>query len=84
MTRKRKKRTGGGLTVYIDGPRRSEKMADPDSYESRKRKNLDQKKKTKSVYEKARAAEQSDKAASQARNTPLAEKNTSFKEGRSG
>ena len=74
MTRKKKTRGGAGVTIFIDPPRRSEKLADPDSYESRKRKNLEQKKKRKSVYQKAVDAEQ-DKGQQQAeRKTPLADK----------
>ncbi|WP_315983681.1 hypothetical protein [Aliamphritea spongicola] len=52
MSRVKKKRTGGQPVIWLDVPRRSEKLADPDSYESRKRKNLDKKKKVKSVYDK--------------------------------
>ena len=74
MTRKKKTRSGGGQTVYIDVPRRSEKLADPESYESRKRKNLDQKKKKKSVYQKAVEADQNNGSGQQQRETPLAEK----------
>ena len=73
MTRKKKKRSSP-KPIFLDVPRRSEKLADPDSYESRKRRNLDQKKKSKSVYEKARDAEQDADSATQQRETPLAEK----------
>ncbi len=75
MTRKKKKRTSP-KPIFLDIPRRSEKLADPDSYESRKRRNLEQKKKSKSksVYEKAREAEQAKAADQPQRNTPLAEK----------
>lgn len=74
MTRKKKTRGGSGLTIYIDPPRRSEKLADPDSYESRKRKNLEQKKKRKSVYQKAVDAEQNENQKAVVRKTPLADK----------
>ena len=73
MTRKKKKRTSP-KPIFLDVPRRSEKLADPDSYESRRRRNLDQKKKSKSVYEKAREAEQNADSVDQQRETPLAEK----------
>ena len=52
MSRVKKKRTGGQPVTWLDQPRRSEKLADPDSYESRKRRNLDKKKKVKSIYDK--------------------------------
>jgi len=73
MSRKKKTRSGGGQTVFIDAPRRSEKLADPDSYESRKRKNLEQKKKQKSVYEKERAAA-ANATSTEERKTRLADK----------
>ncbi|BBB26116.1 hypothetical protein [Amphritea japonica] len=73
MTRKKKKRTSP-KPIFLDVPRRSEKLADPDSYESRRRRNLEQKKKSKSVYEKARDAEQNSDSVDQQRETPLAEK----------
>ncbi|RTE65747.1 hypothetical protein EH243_10780 [Amphritea opalescens] len=73
MSRIKKKRTSP-RPIFLDIPRRSEKLADPDSYESRRRRNLEQKKKHKSVYEKAREAEQADGAVQQQRNTPLADK----------
>ncbi|WP_290699528.1 hypothetical protein [Amphritea sp.] len=73
MTRKKKKRSSP-KPIFLDVPRRSEKLADPDSYESRRRRNLEQKKKSKSVYEKAREAEQEAGSTTQQRETPLAEK----------
>lgn len=73
MSRIKKKRTSP-KPIFLDVPRRSEKLADPDSYESRKRRNMEQKKKHKSVYEKARDAEQAAEDAQQRRNTPLADK----------
>ena len=75
MTRKKKKRTSP-KPIFLDIPRRSEKLADPDSYESRKRRNLEQKKKSKSksVYEKAREAELAAESDDQQRDTPLADK----------
>lgn len=73
MSRIKKKRTSP-KPIFLDIPRRSEKLADPDSYESRKRRNLEQKKKHKSVYEKAREAEQADNSDDAQRQTPLADK----------
>ncbi|WP_417222868.1 hypothetical protein [Amphritea sp.] len=73
MSRIKKKRTSP-KPIFLDIPRRSEKLADPDSYESRKRRNLEQKKKHKSVYEKAREAEQAEESSQSQRNTPLADK----------
>jgi len=73
MTRIKKKRTTP-KPIFLDVPRRSEKLADPDSYESRKRRNQEQKKKHKAVYEKAREAEQAAESDDQQRNTPLADK----------
>ena len=73
MTRIKKKRTTP-KPIFLDVPRRSEKLADPDSYESRKRRNQEQKKKHKSVYEKAREAELAAESDDQQRNTPLADK----------
>ncbi|UTW04887.1 hypothetical protein KDX31_07790 [Amphritea atlantica] len=73
MSRIKKKRTSP-KPIFLDIPRRSEKLADPDSYESRKRRNQEQKKKHKSVYEKAREAELAAESAQQQRDTPLADK----------
>ncbi|MBN0987175.1 MULTISPECIES: hypothetical protein [Amphritea] len=73
MTRIKKKRTSP-KPIFLDVPRRSEKLADPDSYESRKRRSLEQKKKHKSVYEKAREAELAAESAEAKRDTPLADK----------
>ncbi len=73
MTRIKKKRTTP-KPIFLDVPRRSEKLADPDSYESRKRRNQEQKKKHKSVYEKAREAELAAESDDQQRDTPLEDK----------
>ena len=57
MARMKKSRKAKG---FIDdrGPSRQERLADPDSYDSRKRKALEQKKKRhQSVYEKQRQEE---------------------------
>lgn len=71
MPRIKKSRKAKG---FIDdrGPSRQERLADPDSYDSRKRKALDSKKKKhKSVYEKQREADKIAKSA-----TPQAERKT--------
>jgi len=53
MTRVKKKRSDANRIEWDERPpRRSEKLADPDSYESRKKKALDKRKRHKSVYEK--------------------------------
>ncbi|UTW13480.1 hypothetical protein [Marinobacterium rhizophilum] len=53
MTRLKKKRSDANRIEWGEtAPRRSEKLADPTSYESRKRRSLDNRKKQKSVYEK--------------------------------
>ena len=75
MSRTKKKRSDANVIIFENAPRRSEKLADPDSYESRKKRALDKKKKNKSVY--AKALEESKKAGSQggqANRGPLAEK----------
>lgn len=76
MPRIKKSRKAKG---FIDdrGPSRQERLADPDSYDSRKRKALDEKKKKhKSVYEKQREAEKDSKSDSSQtqRKTRLADK----------
>ncbi|MFW1676331.1 hypothetical protein ACFVYJ_00920 [Pontibacter sp. JAM-7] len=57
MTRLKKSRKATG---FIDdtGPSRRERLADPESYESRRRKSQETRKKHKSLYEKHREAEQ--------------------------
>ena len=53
MTRERKKRSDANRIEWgTQPPRRSEKLADPDSYESRKKRALEKRKKQKSAYEK--------------------------------
>ncbi|MFC6673109.1 hypothetical protein [Marinobacterium aestuariivivens] len=53
MTRVKKKRSDANRIEWGESPpRRSEKLADPDSYESRKKKALEKRKRQKSVYEK--------------------------------
>ncbi len=53
MTRVRKKRSDANRIEWGERPpRRSEKLADPDSYESRKRRGIEKRKQHKSVYEK--------------------------------
>ena len=74
MSRSKKKRTGGQPVIWLDEKRRSEKLADPDSYESRKQKNLEKKKKVKSVFEKHKDEESGAGNNSATRKTPLADK----------
>ena len=75
MTRLRKSRKAKGF-IDDSGPSRNERLADPDSYDSRRRKAKAEKKKNKSVFEKQREAEQSNSSNSQAndRKTRLADK----------
>ncbi|MCP4596768.1 hypothetical protein [Neptuniibacter sp.] len=56
MTRLRKSRKAKGF-IDNEGPSRNERLADPNSYESRRRKAQEKKKKHTSVYEKERQAE---------------------------
>ncbi|MGB1237180.1 MAG: hypothetical protein ACPG4U_03155 [Pseudomonadales bacterium] len=58
MSRSKKARTGL-MTVLERKPKKQELLADPDSKESRRKKNLAEKKKHKSVYQKVREQEQS-------------------------
>lgn len=61
MPRIKKSRKAKGF-IDDSGPSRQERLADPESYDSRKRKALEEKKKKhKSVYEKKREAEKADK-----------------------
>jgi len=53
MSRVKKKRSDANIIIRENAPRRSEKLADPDSYESRKKRAQDKKRVTrKKVYEK--------------------------------
>ena len=75
MTRAKKSRKAKG---FIDdrGPSRKERLADPDSYDSRRRKSVEKRKKPKSVYEKHREqveSEENTNAASKGK-TRLADK----------
>ncbi len=78
MTRLKKKRSDANRIEWGEtAPRRSEKLADPGSYESRKRKSLDKRKKQKSVYEKQLEKEEREarlRAQQQPRGGRLAEK----------
>ncbi len=74
MSRVKKKRTGGQPVIWLDGPRRSEKLADPDSYESRKRKNLEKKKKVKSVFDKHQDENSQGESDADQRKTRLSDK----------
>lgn len=76
MPRIKKSRKAKGF-IDDSGPSRQERLADPESYDSRKRKALEEKKKKhKSVYEKQRDAEKADKNknAQSERKTRLADK----------
>lgn len=75
MTRLRKSRKAKGF-IDDSGPSRNERLADPDSYDSRRRKAKAEKKKNKSVFEKQREAEQPDGSNAKAneRKTRLADK----------
>lgn len=56
MTRRKKeRRLGKFMPVLEQKPRKQERLADPDSKESRKKKAISDRKKHKSVYEKAQA-----------------------------
>ncbi len=77
MTRVKKKRSDANRIEWGEtAPRRSEKLADPTSYESRKRRSLDNRKKQKSVYEKQLEKEEREARlkAQQPRGGRLAEK----------
>ena len=75
MTRLRKSRKAKGF-IDDSGPSRQERLADPNSYDSRRRKAQDKKKKNASVYEKHRQDENvGDKQASgNERKTRLSDK----------
>lgn len=74
MSRVKKKRTGGQPVIWLDTPRRSEKLADPDSYESRKRRNLEKKKKVKSTFDKHIEESRQTERGTEQRKTRLADK----------
>ncbi|WP_292950516.1 MULTISPECIES: hypothetical protein [unclassified Neptuniibacter] len=74
MARIKKSRKATGF-IDNSGPSRSEKLADPDSYESRRRKAQAEKKKNASVYEKQRQnSDNSDDNQPAERKTRLADK----------
>jgi len=58
MSRLKKSRKAKGF-IPNEGPTRNERLADPESYDSRRRKALGKKKKNVSVFEKQRQAEAS-------------------------
>ncbi len=76
MTRLKKSRKAKGF-INDRGPSRRERLADPDSYDSRRRKSQQDRKKQKSVFDKHQEAE-ADQARNdqvgQARQTRLADK----------
>ncbi|EXJ11254.1 hypothetical protein [Nitrincola nitratireducens] len=80
MTREKKRRSAVHQDELVFTPRKQERLADPESYESRRSKAIKERKKQASVYEKARLeAEKEGKAAAAGRrgahNTgPLADK----------
>lgn len=57
MTRIKKQRRAANLIVLDKTPKKKEKLADPESYESRKQASLKKRKKKLSVYEQARLEE---------------------------
>ncbi len=57
MTRLKKQRRMANKIVLDKTPKKQERLADPDSYESRKQRALGKRKKHASVYEKARATQ---------------------------
>ncbi|KAA0875380.1 hypothetical protein [Nitrincola tapanii] len=58
MTRIKKQRRAANLIVLDKTPKKKEKLADPESYESRKQAALKKRKKHLSVYEKTRLAQE--------------------------
>ncbi|KDE39382.1 hypothetical protein ADINL_2511 [Nitrincola lacisaponensis] len=54
MTRIKKQRRAANLIVLDKTPKKKERLADPESYESRKQQALKKRKKKLSLYEKAR------------------------------
>ncbi|MBV1786583.1 hypothetical protein KQ940_00785 [Marinobacterium sp. D7] len=54
---KKQRRSGSFMAVLEQKPRKQERLADPDSKESRKQRALRNSKKHKSVYEKAQATQ---------------------------
>lgn len=74
MTRLKKSRKAKGF-IDDSGPSRQERLADPNSYDSRRRKAQEKKKKHTSAYEKQRQNEKTtDQTAATERKTRLAEK----------
>ena len=73
MTRAKKSRKATGF-IDDSGPSRQERLADPDSYDSRRRKAQAAKKKNKSVYDKAKDAQKSGGDKPQQRKTRLQDK----------
>ena len=57
MTRLKKQRRMANKIVLDKTPKKQERLADPDSYESSKQRSLSKRKKHQSVYEKARATQ---------------------------
>ena len=62
MSRQKKRRHTREWVEFEDGPSRKEKLANPNSYESRKRKAKAEQKKNKSVFQKEQDAKAAAKA----------------------
>ncbi|WP_067868411.1 hypothetical protein [Neptuniibacter marinus] len=73
MARIKKSRKAKGF-IDDSGPSRRERLADPDSYDSRRRKALEKKKRHQSVYEKKKAESEEDENSQEQRKTRLADK----------
>lgn len=74
MSRLKKSRKAKGF-IPNEGPTRNERLADPDSYDSRRRRAKQEKKKNQSVYEKQRQADDGSSSQKQPeRQTRLADK----------
>ncbi|WP_415884968.1 hypothetical protein ACMXYO_09920 [Neptuniibacter sp. QD37_6] len=74
MARLKKSRKAKGF-IPNEGPTRNERLADPDSYDSRRRKAKQEKKKNQSVFEKQRQADDNSASKKQPeRKTRLADK----------
>ena len=73
MARIKKSRKAKGF-IDDSGPNRRERLADPESYDSRRRKALEKKKRHPSVYEKEKAQSDEGQSAQEQRKTRLADK----------
>ena len=73
MPRIKKSRKAKGF-IDDSGPSRQERLADPDSYDSRRRKALEKKKRPPSVYEKQKGSNEGSETEQAQRKTRLADK----------